>query len=127
MSETGSDVCKPHAELLDTHRKKLERSTLGGLTSITSNDDDTRPDSRTDGQEAGTDQEDTDEVTSSTEQTELIRRLVDRVTELEHHARRLLLNHLDNGLARTLLVADRNRKSPPSPLFRCMEQDLMRC
>lgn len=43
------------------------------------------------------------------DQADLIRRLMDSVTKLENHARQLLLYHLDNGLARTLLVADRHR------------------
>lgn len=38
----------------------------------------------------------------------IVRQLLDRVVKLEMQARRLLLENLDQGVARTLLVADRN-------------------
>jgi hypothetical protein len=38
----------------------------------------------------------------------MVRQLLDRVVKLEMQARRLLLENLDQGVARTLLVADRN-------------------
>jgi hypothetical protein len=38
----------------------------------------------------------------------MVRQLLNRVVKLEMQARRLLLENLDQGVARTLLVADRN-------------------
>jgi hypothetical protein len=38
----------------------------------------------------------------------MVRQLLNRVVKLEMQARQLLLENLDQGVARTLLVADRN-------------------
>jgi hypothetical protein len=46
----------------------------------------------------------------------MVRQLLDRVVKLEMQARRLLLENLEQGVARTLLVADRNGTSAISLL-----------
>ena len=52
------------------------------------------------------------EIPSDAEKQQImVRQLLDRVVKLEMQARRLLLENLDQGVARTLLVADRNGAS----------------
>jgi len=43
----------------------------------------------------------------------LVQQLLDRVIKLEMQARGMLLDNLEHGVARTLLVADRNGASSP--------------
>jgi len=50
----------------------------------------------------------TDESENLASQSVLVKQLLDRVSKLETLSRQLLLDNLDHGVARTLLVADRN-------------------
>jgi potassium channel subfamily K len=50
------------------------------------------------------------EVSNYDRQAILVQQLLSRMIKLEAQAREMLLEHLDRGLARTLLVADRNGK-----------------
>lgn len=125
MNENGSsEICRPHAELLDTHRQALVMARIDTTPSKRSEESSGASDAPqsigVDGQERGsptgvqeneTEPSELPTPTPVPNQAELIRRLMTSVTKLEDHARRLLLDHLDNGLARTLLVADRNRES----------------
>lgn len=99
MREHNADFCRPHTELLDDHRRAQDQQGTsfepGG------------PVDR-DGLKNGDADKLSSPMPSAEAQADLVRRLMESVTKLEDQARRLLLDNLEQGLARTLLVADRN-------------------
>lgn len=112
MGKFGTDFCRPHAELLDAHREAVRRSP----TSSSTRKESPNPDNRARSNLSVTQEKDYSEhdvqstqISATYDQPELIQRLMESVLKLEAQARRLLLDNLDHGLARTLLVADRNR------------------
>jgi hypothetical protein len=55
--------------------------------------------------------DDTSDAAQLAKQRVLVKQLLDRVIKLETQSRQLLLDNLEHGVARTLLVADRNGES----------------
>jgi hypothetical protein len=93
---TGANWCLSHTELVEHHRGAYQR--IATISSLPSRDD---PEERK-----------PVEIPSDAEKQQImVRQLLDRVVKLEMQARRLLLENLDQGVARTLLVADRNGAS----------------
>lgn len=107
MRESGSSFCRPHAELVEEHRRannSLTTSTDAADSAGSAVAESKREDDQCSAPDAG-------------DQADLARRLMQTVTEFEAQARQLLLDNLDHSLARTLLVADRNCKClPPVPV-----------
>jgi len=90
---TSADWCRSHSELVERHRGAYERIATTASLPVSDEANERKP------VEMPSDEE---------KQHILVRQLLDRVVKLEMQARRLLLENLDQGVARTLLVADRN-------------------
>jgi len=101
---TGADWCRPHAELVEHHRGAYQRiATISSLPPSEEPQEERKP----------------IEIPSDAEKQQIIvRQLLDRVVKLEMQARQLLLDNLDQSVARTLLVADRNGAFALSLLLR---------
>jgi hypothetical protein len=84
---SGAEWCRPHYELVEKHRGQYERL-LASHPGATEGED------KVDG--------------GINKQQLLVQQLLDRVIKLENQARGMLLDNLEHGVARTLLVADRN-------------------
>lgn len=100
---TGADWCRSHSELVEKHRGAYDRlaTTYSEPVAIdTINDEETE------------ERKPVEMPSDVDKQQILVRQLLDRVVKLEMQARRLLLENLDHGVARTLLVADRNGTRP---------------
>ena len=89
----GADWCRPHYELVEKHRRAYERLLASQPTSFPGS--------------AGVE----GQVEGSVNKQLLVQQLLDRVIKLETQARGMLLDNLEHGVARTLLVADRNGMS----------------
>ena len=90
----GAEWCRPHHELVEKHRGAYERLLASQPTSFPGP-------AGIEGQVEG----------SVNKQQLLVQQLLDRVIKLETQARGMLLDNLEHGVARTLLVADRNGMS----------------
>lgn len=114
MRDHNADFCRPHADLLDDHRRAhgQRNASLEQDSPVEQSIDYPRPNDSDQPDKCGGDKP-SSPVTSVETQADLVKRLMDSVTRLEDQARRLLLDHLDHGIARTLLVADRNCQCLP--------------
>jgi hypothetical protein len=102
-ADTGANWCRPHTELVEHHRGVYRR--IAATHPL-------HPAARIHEEVIqGIKNESEDhEVSNYDRQAILVQQLLSRMIKLEAQAREMLLEHLDRGLARTLLVADRNGK-----------------
>jgi hypothetical protein len=121
------DAFAPHSEFIrKAHHAYAALTTTSTIrsdnTGNAANDDDAAPDDVDETEDAvpisggGADSEVDNAVASEISQRDLVRHLVELTTKLEAVSRQLIVDNMEKGIARTLLMADRRGRS-----FRLLE------